>query len=127
MMNEYLILYILFCHFVADFVFQTRWMGTNKSSNPLAMGAHIFTYFAVMSVALAIGYPFFMEDPPAFAIRIAYAGTNAGLHFLTDYVTSNITTFAFKNERMHLFWSVIGLDQFLHAAALILTAGAFIA
>lgn len=40
-MNFY---YILFIHYLGDFVFQNTWMATNKSKNLLALSTHVLIY-----------------------------------------------------------------------------------
>lgn len=42
---------LLFAHTIADFVFQTNWMATNKR-NPLALGLHLIIVYATAVAAL---------------------------------------------------------------------------
>lgn len=44
------------------------------------------------------------------------------LHFGTDWVTSRMTASLWRQERVHDFFVIIGLDQFIHAITLIGTA-----
>lgn len=113
------IIWVLFAHWAADFLCQTRWMGDNKSSNINAMAAHIGVYAFVLGLFMQ---PVFLQQ---YSTSCTFVGINAALHLATDYVTSNITKYAYRKQKMHLFWSTIGFDQFLHVSALLLTLGVF--
>ena len=117
-------------HFVADFLLQTDWMATNKSKRWDALALHC----AVYSVCFL---PF----------GLTFAAALFGLHFMTDAVTSRITSrlWFFKCEdgiweqasytvpkhgrtlvnpftpsigNRHWFFVVIGFDQWLHLVQL---------
>jgi hypothetical protein len=47
---------LLFAHTLADFVFQTNWMATNKR-NPLALGLHVATVYATAVAATGSVHP----------------------------------------------------------------------
>jgi|SRR5579885_1366676 len=110
-----LLIYILAAHFIADFLCQTKWQATNKSSSFKALGAHIATYALVLFIALIQSFPLREVG--------MYVGANALLHFVTDAISSRVTAYAHKDYDNHraLFWGTIGADQFAHQAALILT------
>jgi hypothetical protein len=109
MIDTYLLLWVLAAHFFADFTCQTQWMATNKSKNNKALGLHILTYAAVMSVLLI----------PA-GLSLTFVLSNAILHLLIDYVSSRISSMFYRDERIGAFWNVIAADQFAHIALLIL-------
>jgi hypothetical protein len=111
-------LYILGCHYVADYVCQSRWMGDNKSSSWEALIVHVFTYTYVMLVMVA----------PAFAVLkipvflwIGWWATNGVLHLITDYITSRETKRLWEWDRKYATFCVMGADQLLHQWALGLT------
>lgn len=95
---------ILFIHFVADFIAQTNYMAQNKSSSNKALLLHILVYTTIMSL-----------------VGIKFALINGAIHFVVDYITSRITKKLWAKQDVHNFFVVIGFDQFLHAATLILT------
>ena len=107
------ICWIFFFHTMADFVFQTRWMAENKSSSLKALLIHILEYTGVMFVGLIILI--------GFRNAFLYAILNGLLHFITDFFTSKINSYAYKNNKMKLFWSMIGFDQFIHICSLLFT------
>jgi hypothetical protein len=117
-------------HFVADFVFQTDWMAQNKSKRWDALALHCAVYAGC-----------FLWRGPLFAVALL------ALHFVTDAVTSRITSrlWFFKREEgiweqasytmpkhgrtlvnpftptvgnRHWFFVVIGFDQWLHLVQL---------
>lgn len=113
-MDLKLILYVLLAHWIADFVFQSRWMGENKSKDFIPLFAHIATYTVVLWV-----FCLFQAATPE--IAFLFAVLNGLAHLLTDWITSNITSYAFKEKKMHLFWCTIGFDQYMHVAVLLST------
>ena len=46
---------------------------------------------------------------------------NLPAHFITDGITSRMTTWLYNKGERHWFFVVIGLDQFLHYVVLFLT------
>ena len=120
-------------HFVADFVLQSNWMAQNKSKRWDALALHCVVYGACW---LWLG--------------LTFAAVTCALHFLTDAVTSRITSrlwfFRMKagiweqasftvpkhgqtlvNPWMpeggdrHYFFVAIGADQVIHYATLAAT------
>jgi hypothetical protein len=115
---------ILFAHWVSDFVLQTHWMATNKSKNWLALTAHATVYtvsfclvvlllsaFVAMTESGEVRHAIFVLAPSAFAVWIAL---NGALHFVTDAITSRITSYFWTKGDAHNFFVVIGLDQMIH-------------
>lgn len=98
------IIMILCLHFVSDFILQSNWMAQNKSKSNLALSTHVLVY----------SLPFML-------IGFWYAIINASLHFIIDYFTSRATSKLWKEEKVHWFFVVIGLDQTLHFICLFST------
>lgn len=120
------IIILLLIHWVADFLCQTKEMAMGKSTSNVWLLKHVGTYtsvyFIVFSVLLLI--------VPSKVIVLQTIGFLQFIsitfvcHFLTDYFTSRWTKHLREKEKYYgfpSFFSVLGLDQFLHALQLILT------
>lgn len=96
---------LLTIHFVADFILQSDWMATNKSKRWDALALHVTIYAACF---LWFGATF--------------AGVTWALHFVTDAITSRITSRLWVAQQRHWFFVAIGADQLIHAYCLLLCA-----
>lgn len=113
------ILLILFMHTVADFVFQTDRVAKGKSGSNRILVEHILLYSWIMLIPAGIlASSLLSVGLGVFALWIV---VNAVLHFGTDYVTSRMTSYYWKNENRHMFFVTVGFDQFAHVAALLCT------
>ena len=92
---------VLFVHWLADFVCQTRMMANNKSSSMRWLLTHVGAYTAIMCV---------------FGFRFALI--NGIAHLITDFFSSRLTSRFYKAGKIHEFFCVIGFDQLLHTAVL---------
>lgn len=95
---------IFFMHYIGDFLLQTRWMGENKSKNMKALLFHILVYTLWL-----------------FPLGVEFAIANGILHLITDFITSRLSSRAYKNNNMSQFWAIIGADQLIHIVTLLLT------
>jgi hypothetical protein len=109
------VLSILFIHWVADFLLQTKQMATMKSKDTtwllFHVGVYSFTWFFIGA--------FF--DPLKSAL---FFGITFMCHFITDYFTSRWTSKLYRDSKFYgfpSFFSVIGLDQWIHYFQLFLT------
>jgi len=113
---EYIIIIIIFIHWVGDFLCQTFEMATKKSTSNF----HLFTHVCIYSLVwLFAGIFFFRLEQVMVFVCITFQ-----THFMVDYITSRWTSKLHKKEKFYgfpAFFSVIGLDQFIHYAQLILT------
>jgi len=100
---------ILFLHFIADFVLQSQWMALNKCKNDLALSLHVLVY----TFGLGVG-GFILITGALTESFFAWIFINGILHLIVDYITSKITSILWKLENKHWFFTVIGLDQFIH-------------
>lgn len=98
------IILIFICHFLGDFVLQTRDIATHKSTNNKVLAFHCILY--------GIAFLFF---------GLLFAVITGILHFMIDYFTSRLTTKFWKQNRDDLFWLTIGVDQMLHMVILTVT------
>lgn len=103
-----LAIYVLFLHFLGDFICQSDWMALNKSKDWHALGVHVLVYTTVLWLGM-----FKFEQAQGFAFL------NGIIHFGVDAVTSRITSRLYKANQTHWFFVVIGFDQFIHSAVLL--------
>jgi hypothetical protein len=101
---------ILLAHWIGDFIFQSDYHAVNKSKSNRVLLAHVMLYsIPIYCVGILL--------LPVTAAFI-WVGINAILHFITDYITSRITSKLWQKNDRHNFFAVIGLDQMLHAVVL---------
>lgn len=104
-------MWILVAHFVCDFVLQSDKMAVNKSKSWYWLTMHVAAYTSALAV-FAI---------PLFGIGanlVVFVWINGLLHFVTDAVTSRISSYFWRNEQRHWFFVTIGADQLIHYACL---------
>lgn len=109
-MGIFEILVLVWLHFVGDFILQSDRHAQGKSSKNLVLAEHVTLYMLAMSAAT-----FFMP------VTWAWVAVNWIAHFITDYVSSRLTSYLWKRGQRHWFFVVIGADQSLHFTALFLT------
>jgi len=125
-MQIHILLLILIAHFVGDFLLQSDEMAKNKSSSWGWLSEHVLIYsVTLLALVMVLGiisepfnYPYPSNYPYLWGDWILI---NAALHFVTDAITSRGTAWLYKNNERHWFFVLIGFDQLLHYAALILT------
>lgn len=99
------IIWLLFAHWIADFVCQSDWMAQNKSKNNTALMIHCCVYGLVMML-MSWNYIF-----GAIVMLI---------HHPVDYVTSRINSKLWAEKKVHWFFVSVGFDQWIHFVTLIL-------
>lgn len=115
-MNIWIIISILFLHWVADFVCQTDWMAQNKSKNNGALSLHV-TIYTVVWVFASVVYCTVKHD----ATMLWFLPTTFICHWVTDYFTSRLNSKLWGEKKVHWFFVAVGFDQFLHFTQLLLT------
>lgn len=117
-----LVIWLLFVHWVADFVCQNDKMAINKSKDWFALWDHAVIYILVLFLGIVLYegfYQYFTGN--VFHWNPILVALNFPAHFITDGITSRITTWLYTKGERHWFFVVIGFDQFLHYAVLFLT------
>lgn len=113
-----LTLSVLFSHWFADFLVQTRWQAENKSKNLGALTGHVASYTGTM---FCLMFAWCLFSPSAWLPTAEFCVLNGVLHWITDFFTSRATSYLWKKGDIHGFFGMIGLDQFIHVATLIIT------
>lgn len=132
---------LLTAHFIGDFLLQSDRMAAGKSKRWAVLGQHVAVYTLVLTAAA------FLLIGPAMTRLAWFAALTFALHFLTDAVTSRITSrlwflditptgdtgkiwrgggqvsiepLSVVNDTgtRHWFFVAIGADQLLHVYAL---------
>lgn len=117
MIDLYIMGFILFSHWVSDFILQTHYMASNKSSNFKVLLSHVGLYSVSMFIMMAVSVFLYGYEFSSLAITLMimlWAIFNGLLHLGTDFITSRVTSRLYQNKDFHNFFVVIGLDQFLH-------------
>jgi hypothetical protein len=116
-MSYIMIMYVIMAHWVADFVLQSNWMATNKSSNIKALSTHVTVYIVAMTLFAIPIFSFYGK----LDLLAAWSISNAILHFGIDYITSKVNSEYWNKEQYHNFFVSLGFDQVLHYASLFST------
>lgn len=111
------ILYILFAHWIADWVLQSHWMASNKSNSLTALSMHVIAY--TLSLMLLLAGANQLYPVLNFNVLAIYVVFNGVLHFAIDYFTSKLTASLWARQEWHNFFVAIGFDQLLHQFILI--------
>lgn len=117
--NVWVVLLLLFLHWIADFVLQTEWMAVNKYKDKEALLTHVLVYTSVFFI-FSFGM-YLIESNIAWLLFSLVIGI---LHFYTDMYTSRWTNRLSRIAKItgsyHNFFVVIGFDQLLHFLQLLL-------
>lgn len=122
-------------HFIADFLFQPRWMATGKSEKLAILIKHCQVQYIVLSVILGIAFSF-SAGPSGVLKSLLIALINAGLHGVVDWNIwrgyKKFVGWRMKTGRLetvepakypywqdHWFYTTIGFDQLLHGLSLL--------
>lgn len=104
-MTEFIFIYILLIHFLADFGLQTHEQALNKSTSFKWLFYHVGVYSLIWFIAML-----FMFGSGAFV----FAAITFVMHFCTDAITSRLVKKFFDKKDFHNGFVVIGFDQLLH-------------
>lgn len=118
MISLYVIITLLFSHWLFDFVMQTDWQAKNKSTNNIALLEHTATYAAMWvfpGLVLSV-----LAGVPPIAV-LAFIDATFVCHTITDYFTSRLNSYLWKKGDVHNFFVSVGFDQFLHYIQLLIT------
>lgn len=101
---------LLATHWVGDFILQTNFQASNKSKRLDALSLHVATYTVTLFAAAIILF--------GITAAVIFAAINGALHFVTDYITSRVSSKLWAEQNLHHFFVMIGFDQLIHQATL---------
>ena len=101
-------IYILFVHWIADFICQTPKMRRCKSHSLSVLFDHWLVYTIVLFV---LSFPFSVEVDGSYMYFLL---ANSLTHFFIDLITSRISKYFFVRDNMKWTMNIVGLDQILH-------------
>lgn len=116
-MNLYIVIGILFLHWIFDFVFQTEWQAMNKSKDREALLQHTAVY-AGCWLAVTILYAGILDLSGRWLL---FPIITFFCHSATDYYTSRVNAILWEKKDTHGFFVSVGFDQFLHYVQLFVT------
>lgn len=111
----YVLLTIFIVHFLADFVFQTSQMATGKSKSLKWLSIHVGVYGLVSVISLIL----IGQSAHSYYLGFAWWLGNVALHFITDFITSKLTSRFWNAKNYRLFFVMIGFDQLIHNLCLV--------
>lgn len=100
---------LMFIHWIGDFVCQSHWQATNKSKNWNALFQHVMIYCIILLFGSIILFGLYR-----FQLILLFVTLNGILHFITDAITSRISSKLYSKQDYHNFFVIIGLDQLIH-------------
>lgn len=116
------VLFLIYNHWLADFLLQTEDMATKKSTSNYWLFRHVLAYTNGMIPSMILTW----IVSGSFIVAISWWILNSVLHYITDYYTSRWTSKLYANKQFYspnkyikifnfpAFFSVIGFDQCIH-------------
>ena len=104
--TDFIFVYILLIHFLADFGLQTHEQATKKSTDVLFLLYHVLVYSSIWFMAVITIFSF--EKAFFFFVITLFS------HFVIDFFTSRIGKPFWDKQDFHNGFTVVGYDQVLH-------------
>ena len=117
MINIWIVLVIIFFHWIADFVFQSDKEAQGKSKNWKDLLSHTIMYSLLWGIPIIIGKMCGLFG----AQMLLFIPITFCIHTATDFYTSRVNRQLWEQKDTHGFFVSIGFDQFLHYVQLLLT------
>ncbi len=113
--------FLLFVHWIADFVLQTDKQAKGKSKNWSDLLSHTMSYSLVWFPFIIAWLYFNGYDVLKSTSIFTFITITFFAHTITDYFTSRLNSKLWAEGKVHYFFVSIGFDQLLHYAQLFLT------
>lgn len=105
---EFILMYILLIHFLADFALQTYQQAVNKSTDVVQLAYHCLVYSFIWGLAI-MTFP--IKDFNVWLLFVVYT---FGTHYITDYWTSRLGKPYWDAKDLHNGFVIVGMDQIIH-------------
>ncbi len=115
-----IVIWLLFAHWVADFLMQTDEMAQNKSKNNMWLLKHCLAYGCGITLVSIIGIAIICLVKVTPMQMFVYGLLVTAIHFPVDYVTSRINSKLWADKKVHWFFVSVGFDQWIHFVTLLL-------
>lgn len=122
-MSLFLVIYLLFAHWIADFVFQDERWALAKKNSFVSLLKHTLMYSFILTIMMGF---FLTFSQSALFWVISFVA-----HTVIDYFTSKWVGQKFERKELGSSipnfgaFTIIGLDQFIHYLILLLSLGLF--
>ena len=118
MPKMYILILLLFFHWFFDFILQPRSWADEKWCNMLALIGHTSVYGLGLFCFAACPW---LGLPRDLGAIFMFTGLNWFLHGFTDFFTSKVNHMYYESKKYYQFFGMIGFDQFIHVATLLIT------
>jgi hypothetical protein len=112
-MAQYSFIFLLLAHFIGDFVFQSRTIANNKSTNLYWLLTHGLIYMIPLLIVSVFIFPF--------TSALLVTAINVITHLFVDNISGKFTSLFYKQQKYYYFFTTLGLDQFIHISILYLS------
>ena len=120
-----LTIWLLFIHWVADFILQSHEIATSKWKCLPSLLWHALVYTSI----LYVGSAFTSWPPYTWDMHLQHAMIfsviNGTSHLIIDFCSSKVTHYLFDKQDWHNGFVVVGFDQLIHTS-IIITSAAYI-
>ncbi len=124
--NIYIVIAIIFFHWIFDCILQTDDQANNKSKSFVHLISNTITYSACWVMPICLFFGIVNNNHYVSSLQYVTASFLFGiitlcLHTLTDYYTSKLNTRLLEAKKHHDFFVSVFFDQWLHYLQLFLT------
>lgn len=118
----FVIVALLLLHYFADFIFQNQDTRVEKWNSEKKLSMHVLTYTFILTLGTAITVLCVQPDLSILKYNLIYfAAITYTAHFLIDWITSAVSHDYFEDKNFWAGMNVVGFDQILHIAQLLIT------
>ena len=119
---------MMFIHWIGDFVLQTEYEATHKSTENRALLSHTLHYTMTWICAMFIWSVYQNHIGHITMVQVGWSPwvllffpITFVVHTITDYFTSRLNTYLWNKKDFHNLFVSVGFDQLLHFVQLYFT------